>query len=196
MYTIKEENIKETIVKNSRFIAIIKKISNTTEVSQELKNIKKIYPNATHYCYAYIFDDIEKYSDDMEPSGTAGMPLLTILKQQLLNRVLIVVVRYFRPPKLGTSGLYKAYSQSAQNLLNCCQLVQLVEGKHIKLTISYNDYKKLTPYLKHTNIIEQQFLNNVTIELLVANNYDAFFTYLNNNNISYQILEEVTIEKE
>ena len=92
MKTIGENVSNEIVIKNSRFIALFYKIS-SVDIEKFLDEVKELYPKATHYCYAYIYNDIKRFSDDGEPGGTAGMPILNVLEKEELNNTLCVVVR-------------------------------------------------------------------------------------------------------
>ena len=118
MYIIKNNIDDEQIIKNSRFITRLVKITKKDEVEDILNNVKKEYPKATHYCYAYIVNDYKKASDDGEPGGTAGMPIYTVLERKKLNNTLIVVIRYFGGIKLGAGGLFRAYMETASKVVN------------------------------------------------------------------------------
>ena len=112
MHTIKENIINEIVIQKSRFITCLYKINNKDEVNKHLDKIKDDYPFATHYCYAYRLDNIEKCSDDGEPKGTAGTPILHVLQMNNLTNILCVVIRYFGGIKLGAGGLVRAYTNS------------------------------------------------------------------------------------
>ena len=116
MKTIKNDNSNELIIKNSKFITVLIKIDTNTDINNILENIKEKYPKATHYCYAYITEDSKKSSDDKEPSGTAGMPIYSILEKNNLNNKMICVVRYFGGTKLGAGLLTRSYLKSASEV--------------------------------------------------------------------------------
>ena len=126
MKSIKEEITNEIIINKSRFITVLTNINDIDKVKEKLENIKKTYKDATHYCFAYIINNHEKCSDDGEPSGTAGMPILNVLKQNNLTNILCVVIRYFGGIKLGAGGLIRAYSTSASEALNKSSMAVLV----------------------------------------------------------------------
>ena len=103
-----KNNEHTIIIKNSRFICYIYKVDNIDEINKTLSETRVKYYDATHCCYAYILDNIKKESDDGEPSGTAGIPMLQVLEKNNLNHVLCIVVRYFGKIKLGAGGLVRA----------------------------------------------------------------------------------------
>ena len=118
MYSIKE-NIENTIeIKKSKFITKLYKVNNINEVNEILKEINEKYSDSTHICYAYILENTEKCSDDGEPSGTAGIPILNILKKKNLVNVLAIVIRYFGGIKLGAGGLTRAYTKACAGVLD------------------------------------------------------------------------------
>ena len=111
------DNINTIIINKSKFIALIYYIDNINEINNLLDKVKKEYKDATHYCYAYILDNSEKANDDGEPTGTAGLPILNVLKKENLNHVLCIVVRYFGGIKLGAGGLIRAYSNATKEVI-------------------------------------------------------------------------------
>lgn len=104
-------------VKKSKFIALYYKIDSVDEVNNILQDLKKEHKKAKHFSYAYKIDNNIKKSDDKEPSGTAGMPILNIIEKNNLNNCLIVVIRYFGGIKLGTGGLLRAYSNASKEVI-------------------------------------------------------------------------------
>lgn len=191
MYTIKENVQNEIIIKNSRFITILKRINKEEEVSFLLAEIKKTYPKATHYCYAYIIDDSEKSSDNHEPSGTAGIPILNVLQKQEINHVIAIVIRYFGGIKLGAGGLVRAYSKSVREALNLVQKKELVKALLIELETNYKDQKKLEYLLKNNPIIKKEFRENVIYHFLIEEEDIQKIT-----SYPYRIIGHSLIEKE
>ena len=130
--TILEDTSAEIIVKKSKFIANLFYISSIEEVEIKLKEIKKKYYDAKHHCYAYSImtnnGNINKMSDDGEPSGTAGAPMLNIINKNGLVNVLIVVTRYFGGVLLGTGGLVKAYSDATLNAIEKAKIINEQNG--------------------------------------------------------------------
>ena len=192
MYTISNNSKYELIIKNSKFITLLYKINNEDIVKDILTNVKEIYPDATHYCYAYIIDNQKKSSDDGEPSKTAGLPILKVLENNQLNYILAIVVRYFGGIKLGANGLIRAYSKCTSNALKENAIKELIQGYNINITFHYKDIKKIDYLLKDIKI------NNKTFDNLITYNLDIPINFLNtiiNNNISYQIIKDIYIEK-
>jgi len=113
--------LKETFyeINKSKFYSYAYNVKTMEEINSILENHKKEHKKATHICYAYIVDDNgtkEKYNDDKEPKGTAGQPIMNVIKKRGLRNILIVVVRYFGGTKLGAGGVLRAYSKSASLL--------------------------------------------------------------------------------
>lgn len=189
MYTIKKNNSYELEIKKSTFISKIYKVNTVDEVNAILVNLKKEYNDSTHQCYAYIIDDIKKSSDDGEPGGTAGIPILQVLEKNNLNYVLCVVIRYFGGIKLGSGGLVRAYTKSTSELIKSCEILELIPGYKIKLITSYEDQKKLDYILK--DIQNEKIYNNDVIYLINISKDNI--TLLQNYN--YEIIEEIFIEK-
>lgn len=143
---------KVEIVKNSKFISLLMPISSKGEIKDKLKEIKKNYPKANHYCYAYILDSEHGMSDDGEPSKTAGAPLHAILEGNNLMSVLVVVVRYFGGIKLGPGGLIRAYSHGLQNILGEANFFEMVNGYLIQISFPFSLENKVCHLLSSCTI--------------------------------------------
>ena len=189
MRTIKSNMTNEIIIKNSRFICVFMKI-NSTDISNILDRIKEEYPKATHYCYAYVYNDIQRFSDDGEPGGTAGMPMLNVLVKEELSNVLCVVIRYFGGIKLGAGGLVRAYTKSVTECLKVTDMMDLEEGYKIRLKFNYNDEKQVKYLLKEAAILNEKYDLDVEYTVLVNN---EIFDKIKNYN--YEIIEKTYIEK-
>lgn len=161
MKSIQKKITNEIIINKSKFITILTNINDIDKVKEKLENIKKTYKDATHYCFAYIINNHEKCSDNGEPSGTAGMPILNVLKQNNLTNILCVVIRYFGGIKLGAGGLIRAYSSSASEALNKANIVNLIKGYKIIIEFSYNNIKQIDYLLKNIQI-KKDYSNNIT----------------------------------
>lgn len=192
MLSIKKETKTLTIINKSKFYCIITPINNINEVDVILSRIKDEYKDATHYCFAYIFDQVKRFDDDNEPSGTAGMPILNVLESNNLNHILAIVVRYFGGIKLGVGGLVRAYTNSVTKSLEEATIIDIVKGYKIKIEFSYDKIKNIDYILKDIYIEDKKFEDNISYiidcnkELL-----DKIKIYL----IDYEILEEVMIKK-
>ncbi len=192
MYTIKENVVYELIIKNSRFITLLYKIDNYNDVLKMIDLVKKQYPGATHYCYAYICDDRKKSCDDGEPSGTAGMPILNVLENNKLNKVLAIVVRYFGGIKLGASGLIRAYSKCSSNALKNSNLLEMTLGYDVIINFPYEKIKEIDFLLRDMSIVKKDFNDMVCYRVLMPRN---FIDTLDKLAINYEIIKEVYIEK-
>lgn len=165
MKTIKN-NIENTIIiKNSKFITNIFKLTNQEDINIYLDKIKNKYTDATHNCYAYIYENTKKCSDDNEPSGTAGIPMLQVLEKKELSNVLVIVTRYFGGIKLGTSGLVRAYTTSVTNTLEKEELIDIIKGKNIDIIFNYDNIKKIDYLLKDKTILIKEFNDNIRYNL-------------------------------
>lgn len=147
MKQIKEKYINEIDIQKSKFIAVILPIYDKNSVKNEIDNLKKNYPKATHYCYGYIINGIQKSNDDGEPSSTAGKPILENLIINQLNNVLLVVIRYFGGIKLGAGGLTRAYVDSSSNVIQKATFYQETQVDIYQIKCSYNQINILKNYL-------------------------------------------------
>lgn len=170
MYTIKENNINEIVIKNSRFITVLYKVNSIEDINKYLINIKNIYKDATHYCYAYILNNQKKCSDDNEPSKTAGIPIMQVLEKNNLNYILCIVIRYFGGIKLGSNGLIRAYSKSVSNCINNSILIELIKGYNIDLIFEYNNLNEINYLLKDQIILNKEFNELITYNLNIDTN--------------------------
>lgn len=167
MKSIKFNIENEFIIKKSKFITKLYFVTNEIEIKNILDENKTEYKDATHICYAYILNNVERFNDDSEPSGTAGIPILNVLKNNNLNNVLCIVIRYFGGIKLGAGGLIRAYCSSVSEALNKTEIINVVNGKKIELTFSYDDIKKVNHILNDINIVDKQFDENVKYIIIV-----------------------------
>ena len=167
MLSIKNNNKYEEVIKYSRFISLLFKVYSKEEVDYYLNKVKKEYPGATHYCYAYVIDNIVKSSDDGEPSKTAGIPILNQITNNDLNYVLIVVVRYFGGVKLGAGPLTRAYAKIAREVIDKENIITLIKGYDININFNYNDIKNVDYILGNSKIISKDFNDIVTYNVYV-----------------------------
>lgn len=154
--TIKNNIETEIVVKKSKFIANFIKVTSKEQAEEEIKKIRKKYFDARHNCISYrVLEDekvVERFSDDGEPSGTAGGPMLNILQKNNLVNVLIVVTRYFGGILLGTGGLVRAYSDSLQKAIEESELFELIIGTQYEVELEYNYFEKFKYYCKNKDI--------------------------------------------
>ncbi|MBR6033466.1 MAG: YigZ family protein [Clostridia bacterium] len=189
--SIKEEAKAEITEKKSKFIAEVFYVETVKEAEEAIERVKKREHSAKHHCYAYrIIDEkiIEKMSDDGEPSGTAGAPILSILQGKNLNNVLVIVTRYFGGILLGTGGLVRAYSESATNAIEKAETKKMQKGAEIELEIRYQEYENLKYYLSKINgkIISSEYKDNVKATIQIPISYVDDFT-LNYQKLPFKI---------
>ena len=150
MNTIKKSAEAEIIEKKSKFIGEVFYIETVQEAEEKLREINKKYHDAKHHCFAYRVMEqekiIEKCSDDGEPSGTAGAPMLQNIKKNDLINVIVIVTRYFGGILLGTGGLVRAYSKATNDSLEKAEIIEIKKGERIQLTILYRDLQFIKYY--------------------------------------------------
>ena len=173
--TIKENVSAEIVEKKSKFIANIFYVETREEAENIIKDINKKYHDARHNCYAYrIYNEsgiIEKSSDDGEPSGTAGAPMITILSKNNLANVLVIVTRYFGGILLGTGGLVKAYSLATTLALENANVIEKNIAELYKIEIDYTDLNKFKYFANKNNIkiLKEEYLINVELQVALLN---------------------------
>lgn len=184
----------EVVEKKSKFIANIFYVESIEEAEERIKETKKKYFDARHNCFAYRVATkegiVERFSDDGEPSGTAGGPMLTTLNGQNLANIVVIVTRYFGGILLGVGGLIRAYTLALQEALNKVPLKNMELGVSAKIEISYADLEKLKYYCKQKDIriIEIQYLENVeVITEMLKEKYDEL--ELKRNELNFVIKE-------
>ncbi len=179
--TIKTSESAKIEIDKSIFIANIFPIANNDEAKGIIKKVKKENYKATHNCFAYYIDDNNlKLNDDGEPSGTAGLPILEVIKNNGLSRCLIVVTRYFGGIKLGTGGLFRAYQKASTAVIEKSRISLIDCFPHYKLVFDYN----------LNNTIEY-FLNKNNIKI-TSKNYDtqvSFIIYTKDSEISQKLID-------
>lgn len=194
--TIKEEHQIENVINKSRFIAHIRPVQNEEEAKAFINEIKSSHKDATHNCSAYTVGpemNIQKANDDGEPSGTAGVPMLEILKKLEIHDACVVVTRYFGGIKLGGGGLIRAYSGAVRDVIYDIGRVELREAVPVTVTISYDLTGKFeyelasTPYM----LRNQFYTDKVSYQIdVVKQDYDEFIQFLNRITASNYDLEE------
>lgn len=138
-----KEVVAEVVIEKSRFIASAIGIDSVEDAVNFVNEKRKRYFDATHNCYAYILADKAKFSDDGEPQGTAGMPIFECIKNNGLDKVCVVVTRYFGGIKLGAGGLVRAYSGSCAEVLKCCEKIQMTDCTKLQVETDYSYLKSL-----------------------------------------------------
>ena len=153
-FTVAGEGIGTLTEKKSRFIATVCPVTSSEQAMQEIEKLRSKYWDARHNVYAYTLleGQIKRYSDDGEPSGTAGIPILNVLEKMELQNVLIVVTRYFGGILLGTGGLIRAYGQAAKNGIENAGIVQRCLCNIIAVSCSYTQLGKIEKFAQQQNI--------------------------------------------
>ncbi len=167
MPRLKEEFMNEFEIEKSRFICYLNRAFNEEEAKAYILRIKKLHPNATHHCSAFLIgehSELQRSNDDGEPSGTAGVPMLESLRMNKMNDVVAVVVRYFGGIKLGAGGLIRAYSKSVSEAIKLATLTDKILTYKYSLTFSYDLIGKLDYFLAHhdTEILNKEYDERVT----------------------------------
>ncbi|MFA5577518.1 MAG: YigZ family protein [Tissierellaceae bacterium] len=165
----------ETIINKSRFIGYAMPVEDEDQAIAFIEKIKSMHRDATHNVYAYVVgqnNNIQRFSDDGEPSGTAGIPVLEVIKKENLRNLVLVVTRYFGGIKLGTGGLIRAYTRGAKIGLEAGIIVDMVLHSKLKVRLDYNLYGKIENYLlsKEYIIDDTLFDEAVNIVLYVRDN--------------------------
>ena len=156
--TIKKDGQVQEEIKKSRFICHIKRVTTEDEAREFINTIKKEHYKATHNCSAFILgerSEMKRSSDDGEPSGTAGVPMLGVLENHQLTNVCAVVTRYFGGIKLGAGGLIRAYAGTVALAIKEIGSVHIKEQLGLRLTLSYSQYQELPNFLKAKQLQEQ-----------------------------------------
>lgn len=197
MLSIKNDVTSEYIINKSRFITKLIKVNNIFDVDKKIDEIKNEYKDATHYCYAYIINNVKRFNDDGEPSGTAGMPILNVLENNELNYVLCVVIRYFGGIKLGAGGLVRAYTKGVTKALEETNIIELTKGLCLDIYFDYDQTKEVEYFLKDTKVINKEFNEKIKYIIEITHdNKENYINYFDSNNIGYEIKNEIYIEKE
>lgn len=170
--TFKENGTVQEEIKKSKFICHVKRVSSEEEARDFINAIKKEHYKATHNCSAFIIgehSDIKRTSDDGEPSGTAGVPMLGVLENHHITNSCVVVTRYFGGIKLGAGGLIRAYASSVAQAVREIGLVEIKEQVVLGITLTYSQYQEFANFLKDHQLVEQDptFTDQVTTTIFV-----------------------------
>ncbi len=162
----------EIVEKKSRFIATIEKIETEEEALAFIGKIKKQYWDARHNCYAFVAgknQELQRCSDDGEPNGTAGRPMLDVLLREDIHNLVVVVTRYFGGTLLGTGGLVRAYQKSVQEGLKNCVVIEKMQGRMLKIDTDYNSIGKIQYILAQQEItaMDTIYTDKVEIQVIV-----------------------------
>ncbi|MBE6132635.1 MAG: YigZ family protein [Erysipelotrichaceae bacterium] len=190
MKRIKKNFVKLIEINKSKFYGILFPVDNVEEVKEYLNQVRKDYPKATHYCYAYRVNGLEKSNDDGEPSGTAGRPMLEYLRNNDLENILCVSVRYFGGIKLGASGLLRAYVDSLREVYAISEVYEVREQNIYSIKMNYSLYDIVRNYISKLDgfTIETKFEEEVEI-IYSALTLDEFkLVNLTNNQIKIVLI--------
>ena len=155
------------LIQKSKFITKMIKVHSNNEIEPILNKLKIQYPNATHYCYAYIIDNIKRFSDDGEPSGTAGRPMLEVLTGSGIRNIAAVVTRYFGGVLLGTGGLVRAYSGAVKMALEQCETITRRYGVQMLIKTDYNGVGKIQYLLGSKDVVIQDSVYAADVQMTV-----------------------------
>lgn len=202
-FTIYQNGEHQIEIKKSKFICHLFRIENEQQAKEYITKIKKEHYKANHNCSAYMLGEnfeIQRSSDDGEPSGTAGVPMLEVLKKNQLQNTLAIVTRYFGGIKLGAGGLIRAYSTSVSEALKEIGIVQGKLQQILDIIIDYPQLGKLQNYLENEQIAIQEidYLEQITVKVAIDINQCESFQNalidLFNNQLSIQILDQKYVE--
>ena len=190
MNSILKITINEIEVKKSKFIAVACPVNDESEIQDLLKTLKKDYEGASHYTYAYTLGDtgnIQKASDDGEPTRTAGFPILEVITKNNLTNIVIVVIRYFGGTLLGAGGLIRAYSSSASEVIKLVTLTKKITTYECVVTCSYDNLGNIDRYLREsTNLINVAYDSEITFTFkIISTEFEEVKSQLFNKN-SYE----------
>ncbi len=194
-YTTIEDKVNgEIIEKKSKFIANIFPVENEDEALKYLEEVKKFHRDARHNVFVYrIANGSERASDDGEPSGTAGVPILDILRGMKLQNVLVVVTRYFGGILLGTGGLVRAYTDSTKEALKIAKLKEMVLKIEYKIEIPYSYYDIISHFCRTNNyqMLNSEYLDTVNMFVVVekekAHDFETRITEISDRNANIKI---------
>lgn len=173
--TVYQGGVGEIVEKKSRFIATVRLVESEEEALEILEGARKKYWDATHNCFAYVIGErgeTVRCSDDGEPSGTAGRPMLDVLLGEKLTNILVIVTRYFGGTLLGTGGLVRAYSKAVQEGIRNSRIIEQRYGVRMKIETDYNGIGKIQYLLAadHVPVLESRYTERVETEILLPKN--------------------------
>lgn len=185
MRTVYNEATCESLISKSRFIAYVKPVESESEAVVYIEQIKKRHWDAAHHVPVYVIGEqfsVQRYSDDGEPSGTAGVPILDLIKKEGLTNIVCVVVRYFGGIKLGTGGLVRAYTQSAKQAIESALIVEKRPFLTMRCTYDYTLHGKVQNALINDESViikSSEFFEQVSTEVYInPESMDQFSTHI------------------
>ena len=204
-YTIKQSGTHEVIIQKSRFIGHIARADTEAEAQAFIQSIQKKHHNATHNCFAYVIgeqDQHQKANDDGEPSGTAGIPMLEVLKRLSLKNTVVVITRYFGGVKLGAGGLIRAYSSVTSETIKAIGVVQRERMQGYRVLIEYPLLGKVQNFLTESNyLIEHiEYLENVQLDVYVpieqTEQFNSEIIDVTNGDVTLSTIEQKFVERD
>ena len=183
MKIIYKNGADEIVEKKSRFIANVFKVESEEQAVDIINNMKKKFWDARHNCYAYIIgnnNEVQKFSDDGEPSGTAGKPIMDIILSEKIHNCLIVVTRYFGGTLLGTGGLIRAYQEATKKGIAQSEVIDAIEGVSAYIDTDYNNMGKIQYICAEQNVLIEdiEYTDKVHIKLLIPKEYYMQFVHI------------------
>ena len=197
--TIARRGADEFIVNKSRFIGYAAPVTTEDQALEFIQEIKTKHKDATHNVSAYVLgldSNIQRFNDDGEPSGTAGIPALEVLKKEDLRNTVVVITRYFGGIKLGGGGLIRAYTKGAKIAIEASVMVTMEKFSLLRMAISYTAYGKVENYFMENGYVPEKvdYLQNVNIEMYVKNEHlDRFLgdmLDMTSGDLDHTIVEE------
>lgn len=190
MYRIKDKASDEFVINKSTFITYLQRVNNEDEASDFINEIKKLHPKATHHCQAMLINEsIQGSNDDGEPSGTAGLPMLEILRKKNMELIAAVVVRYYGGIKLGAGGLIRAYSKGVNDALAKTTLYKVLNIDKYKVTVGYPHADQVEHLLSEKELVDKDYAMDVTFTFL--NNDESFNDRINELTSGQAIIEKI-----
>src|SRR5690625_1912008 len=202
-FTVKKEGSDEIIIQRSRYIGYVRRVETEEAAQSCIQEIKKKHHDATHNCFAYMIGEhnqIQKANDDGEPSGTAGIPILEVLKRQDLKNTVVVVTRYFGGVKLGAGGLIRAYGNTTTEVIKAAGIVKRELMQGVAVTVDYTVIGQLENELRNSSYIIDSidYLDKVTFNVYVKKGVEESFkgwiVDLTRDNASFEMLNAAYIE--
>ena len=199
MKTIKKPAQSEINIKKSQFICCLYPTKSKRESKEIIQKLNQKYSDATHNCTAYIVGDGEGFDDDGEPGGTAGKPMISVLRKNELHNVTAIVTRYFGGIKLGAGGLVRAYSKSVMEAIANAEIVEIEEYDVFEILFEYSDIKLVDTEIRNSSLetIDKDYADKVCYHVVSKDNRDIekiFEKYSDKLSVSFknkQFLEKI-----
>ena len=199
MYRIKEDHEEQMEIKKSRFITYLHRTESEADAKAFLTAIRRLHPDATHHCYAFIIgehNEIKRSNDDGEPASTAGVPMLECLDRNHMQDIIAITVRYFGGIKLGAGGLIRAYSKSVSHALSTAQITKKQWMEKYEIRFSYDLIGRIDYYFREhcLEILDKAYDEEVCYTYLCDHDNSADFQELSNGKFLPRFIERTLIE--